>query len=349
MGSHHSSDHRPIINSRNRKHKRPTRWRNTLPDLASPRHRVDDDSMPHAVQLEHVTKTFGSHTAVRDLSLEIPEGSIFGFIGPNGSGKTTTLRMISRIYLPDSGAVRVLGENHHGPANDRVAYLPEERGLYRQMRVGELLQFYAALKSYHPPRSEIRDWLARVDLADYEKKRVSTLSKGMSQKLQFIATIITKPTLLLLDEPFSGLDPLNAVVLRKLIDELRAAGTTIIFSTHDMRMAEQLCDRIFMIYKGDKVLDGTPDSIRSQHASNLLIVRFQGTTPALEGLPGATWVGKEGDTHRLTLEQGADHQQILSQLMQRGRVDRFELSAPSLQDIFVKIAAPDAEALATLG
>jgi ABC-2 type transport system ATP-binding protein len=305
--------------------------------------------MSNAVELENVVKTFGSHVAVRNLSLRIPTGSIYGFIGPNGSGKTTTLRMISRIYLPDSGTVRVLGETEHGPANDRVAYLPEERGIYPQMRVGEVLKFYAALKNHFPSHNEIMTWLDRVKLTAYEKKRVSTLSKGMSQKLQFVTTIIAKPTLVLLDEPFSGLDPVNAVVLRELIDELRAAGTTIIFSTHDMRMAEELCDHIFMIYKGDKVLDGTPQQIRTDHSTNLLLVRFAEGAVNVEGVGGTEVVGKVGRTYRLAMSPGSDHQRVLTELVRRGRVEHFEVATPTLQDIFVKIAAPDSEALATLG
>src|SRR5438309_6304977 len=205
-----------------------------------------------AVEIDHVTKTFGRHTAVDDLSLTVPEGTIYGFIGPNGSGKTTTLRMIMRILHPDSGEIRVLGDNSPTAANDQVAYLPEERGLYKHMRVRDVLRFYAALKGFFDSGKAIAEWLERLSLSEWADKKVEALSKGMSQKVQFIATVIAKPRLVLLDEPFSGLDPVNAEVFREAIVALKKEGATIIFSTHDMAVAEKMCDFIFMIYKGKK-------------------------------------------------------------------------------------------------
>ena len=198
----------------------------------------DPFGMANAVELSHVTKTFGDFTAVDDLSLIVPAGSVYGFIGPNGSGKTTTLRMISRIYIPDHGTVKVLGEERHGAANDRVFYLPEERAIYPQMRVREALTFFAQIKGYSPTKAEILDWLEKVGLPGVAEKRMNQLSKGMGQKVQFLAAVMAKPELAMLDEPFSALDPMNAVVLRDLIGELRKQGTTVIFSTHDMRVAE---------------------------------------------------------------------------------------------------------------
>src|SRR5947209_7487281 len=171
----------------------------------------------NAVEIEHVTKTFGRHTAVDDLSLAVPAGSIYGFIGPNGSGKTTTLRMIMRILHPDRGTLRVLGESRLGAANDRVGYLPEERGLYKQMKVRDVLRFYAELKGVRRPRPAIDDWLKRLDLAGWGDKKVEALSKGMAQKVQFIAAVVARPELVLLDEPFSGLDPVNYEVLREAV------------------------------------------------------------------------------------------------------------------------------------
>src|ERR1700729_359419 len=190
-----------------------------------------------AVIIDAVWKSFGKHVAVRDLSLAVPARSIYGFIGPNGSGKTTTLRMIMRILHPDSGRIIVLGEDVQGAANDRVGYLPEERGLYKQMKVRDLLKFYSELKGHRTTRQEIDQWMSRMKLDGWADKKVETLSKGMSQKVQFIATVIHKPQLVLLDEPFSGLDPVNAVVLRDIILELRRGGATVIFSTHDMSTA----------------------------------------------------------------------------------------------------------------
>lgn len=292
----------------------------------------------NAVEIDSVTKTFGRQTAVDRLSLSVPAGSVYGFIGPNGSGKTTTLRMIMRIFYPDSGRITVLGESNHAAADDRVGYLPEERGLYKQMKVRDVLRFYAKLKGHSPSRSEIDGWLERIGLAGHADKRVDALSKGMSQKVQFIATVIAKPQLVLLDEPFSGLDPVNAVVLRDMIVELRKSGATVIFSTHDMPVAEKMCDFIFMIYKGRKVLDGTLASIQQQYGSDTLRVRAHTNGSGFNDLPGVVKVTDHGNLQELRLASGADSQAILGELMRRGKVDHFELAHPSLQDIFVRIA-----------
>jgi ABC-2 type transport system ATP-binding protein len=296
----------------------------------------------HAVEIEHVTKTFGRHTAVDDLSLAVPTGSIYGFIGPNGSGKTTTLRMIMRILHPDSGDIRVLGEHALGAASDQVGYLPEERGLYKQMRVRDVLRFYAELKGMKNSRQAIEAWLARLDLGEWAGKKVETLSKGMSQKVQFIATVLHRPRLVLLDEPFSGLDPVNAEVLRKEVLDLRREGATVIFSTHDMGMAEKMCDSIFMIYKGRKVLDGSLDEIRSTYGSDTVRVRLELNGTPLDDLPSVLKVTDFGHWKDLRLKQGADSQQVLTALMARGRVCHFELAQPSLEDIFIRIAGPEA-------
>lgn len=295
----------------------------------------------NAVELQNVTKSFGRQVAVDDLTLAVPAGSVYGFIGPNGSGKTTTLRMIMRIFYPDSGKIAVLGESHHAAADDRVGYLPEERGLYKQMKVRDVLRFYAKLKSCSPTRGEIDQWLERMGLPGAGDKRVNALSKGMSQKVQFIATVISKPQLVLLDEPFSGLDPVNAVVLRDMVLELRRGGATVIFSTHDMSVAEKMCDFIFMIYKGKKVLDGTMTSIQQKYASDTLRVRAQTNGKGFENLPGVLKVIDQGNFQELRLAPSADSQGILAELLRRGRVDHFELARPSLHDIFVRIAAPE--------
>src|SRR5258708_27316202 len=213
-----------------------------------------------AVSIHNVTKSFGTVTAVNDLSLDVPVGSIYGFIGPNGSGKTTTLRMIMRILHPDRGDICVLGDSSLKAATDRVGYLPEERGLYKQMKVREVLRFYALLKGCRNSKAAIDAWLERLGLADWADKRVAALSKGMAQKVQFIATVVARPELVLLDEPFSGLDPINAQVLREAVLDLKREGTTVIFSTHDMSVAEKMCDFIFIIYKVNKILDDTLDS-----------------------------------------------------------------------------------------
>jgi ABC-2 type transport system ATP-binding protein len=291
-----------------------------------------------AVRIEHVTKTFGDHVAVNDLNLEVPEGTIYGFIGPNGSGKTTTLRMIMRILHPDTGHIRVLGEESFEAANDRVAYLPEERGLYKQMKVRDLLRFYGALKGAYDCERNIDAWLERMGLMEWGNAKVQALSKGMSQKVQFIATVISRPVLVLLDEPFSGLDPVNAEGLRAAVLDLKRDGATVIFSTHDMSVAEKMCDFIFMIHKGCKVLDGTLETIQATYGSDTVRVRLEGNGTPLDDLPGVAKVTDFGRHQELRLERGTDPQRLLAQLMLRGQVRHFELAHPSLQDIFVRIA-----------
>ena len=231
--------------------------------------------MTNAVQLSEVSKSYGDHLAVDQLDLQVPAGSIYGFIGPNGSGKTSTIRMILQIIHPDSGTVEVLGQRGVRSANDQIGYLPEERGLYKKMTVGKLLAYYASLKGM-PKRAicpAIDQWLDRLGLSDWKKAKIEALSKGMAQKIQFISAAIANPKLLILDEPFSGLDPVNAEVLRAEILRLREAGTTVIFSTHDMSTAETLCDSLFMIHRGKKVLDGTLTSIQDKFGADTIRLR----------------------------------------------------------------------------
>ena len=295
-----------------------------------------------AVRLEEVSKRFGSVHAVDGLSLNVPRGSIYGFIGPNGSGKTTTLRMILHILLADAGRIEVLGETGTRAANDRIGYLPEERGLYRKMTVQRVLIYYAGLKGMRArdARKEAARWLDRLDLSEWANKKVETLSKGMSQKVQFIATIVARPELVILDEPFSGLDPVNLEVLREVILELRDNGATVIFSTHDMSKAEELCDSILMIFKGKKVLDGTLDAIQEQYGADTLRVRVEGGRELLESLEGVESVRDLGQYQELRLD--GDPQEFLRRLVARTSVECFELARPSLNDIFLRIAGPEA-------
>jgi ABC-2 type transport system ATP-binding protein len=296
-----------------------------------------------AIAIRGVTKSYGPHVAVDDLTLSVPRGSIYGFIGPNGSGKSTTLRMITNIILPDRGEIEVLGHKETVAARDRVGYLPEERGLYKKMRVRPLLRYYGQLKG--KPRAdvdgEIDRWLGRMDLADWADKKVDALSKGMAQKVQFIAAVVSKPELLILDEPFSGLDPVNATVLREAVVDLRKAGTTIVFSTHDMRTAETMCDRIFMIYRGKKVLDGSLDDIQAAHGFARVRIRCAGGAAALAGLPAVGRIDDHGAQQ--DVELAGDPQELLRALAARTSVSYFELARPSLHEIFVKIARPAPE------
>lgn len=297
--------------------------------------------MSNAVELAGVTKTFGSHVAVNSLDLVVPTGTVYGFIGPNGSGKTTTLRMLLRILYPDSGRITVLGRDHGQAADDRVGYLPEERGLYKKMKVRNLLRFYAELKGLRDCRTEVRSWLERLGLAEWADKRVEALSKGMAQKVQFISAVIAGPELIVLDEPFSGLDPVNMEALKNAILDLRKSGATIIFSTHDMDVAERLCDTIFMIYRGRKVLDGTLESIQAEYGTDTIRVRTAAEIGSLNGLPGVVQVTNNGREKELRIQRGADPQAILGELVRRVPLERFDLVRPSLHDIFVRIAGPE--------
>lgn len=297
----------------------------------------------HAVEIEHITKTFGHHVAVDDLSLNVPGGSVYGFIGPNGSGKTTTLRMIMNIFYPDRGTIRVFGQPMSGVVSDRIGYLPEERGLYRKMKVRDVLRFYGELKSGRRVDGEVDRWLEKLDLSAWANRRVDALSKGMSQKVQFIAAVCARPELLILDEPFSGLDPVNADALRTAVLETRAAGTTVIFSTHDMSVAEKMCDFIFMIFKGRKVLDGTLTEIQDRYVDDTLRIRCDDGRGVLKDLPGVEAVNDFGRLQELRMARGTDPQQLLQTVMARTRVHSFEVARPSLHDIFVRIAGPEAK------
>lgn len=300
--------------------------------------------MNAVIELSNISKTFGTHRAVNNLSLTVPRGSIYGFIGPNGSGKTTTIRMIMHIYHPDPGTGRivVLGKESHSAANDRIGYLPEERGLYKKMKVRDLLRFYAELKGKPDCKVEADRWLERMGLTEWANKKIDTLSKGMAQKVQFISAVIAEPELVILDEPFSGLDPVNADVMRDAVLDLRRAGSTIIFSTHDMSVAEKMCDSIFMIYRGEKVLDGTMDEIQARYGQDTLRVRMATGVEDFRNLPKVEKVTDFGRFKELRLPAGADTQEVLLALAKRGRVEHFELTRPSLHDIFVRIAGPDA-------
>jgi ABC-2 type transport system ATP-binding protein len=250
------------------------------------------------------------------------------------------MRMIVNIFYPDRGAIQVFGEDLRGKRTDFIGYLPEERGLYRRMQVRALLQFHGELRGGRNVVPEINRWLERLDLAECGNRRVDTLSKGMSQKVQFIATVVPEPKLLVLDEPFTGLDPVSADAVRDAIFELRSRGATVILSTHDMATAESMCDRIFMIHKGRKVLDGTLESIQDQYGNDTIRVSTSGGLQ--EGLPGVEKVRDLGQVQELRMARGCDPQEVLRALLARTRVNSFTITKPSLHDIFVRIAGPEA-------
>ena len=296
-----------------------------------------------AIDVRRVSKLFDSHRAVDDLSLTVPEGAIYGFIGPNGSGKTTTLRMILNIIGPDSGSIDVLGQPASSATRDAIGYLPEERGLYKKMQVRRLLRYYGKLKGRSTAELDpvINRWLERLQLSDWADKRIDQLSKGMAQKVQFLSAIVARPRLLVLDEPFSGLDPVNAVVLRSAVLDLRREGTTIVFSTHDMGTAEKMCDRILMIFKGRKVLDGSLADIQAEYGHDTIRIALAGGLAVLGEVAGVESVVDHGNYQdvRVTGTPNA----LLQQLVSRTEVRHFEILRPSLADIFVRIAGPSAE------
>jgi ABC-2 type transport system ATP-binding protein len=302
-----------------------------------------------AIAIRNISKTFGTHRAVDDVSLDVPMGSIYGFIGPNGSGKTTTIRMIMNIILPDHGEITVMGHRGSGAARDDVSYLPEERGLYKQMPVRRLLRYYGRLKGRRAADLDpvITTWLDRLGLAGWADKRIDTLSKGMAQKVQFIAAVVSQPKLLILDEPFSGLDPVNAETLRDAVLDLRRQGTTIVFSTHDMGAAEKICDRIFMIFKGRKVLDGSLESIQKEYGHDTVRLRLGNGAAALSGLPGIAAINDHGNYQDVRLT--GDPQAFLQALVQRTAVLQFEIAKPSLYDIFIHIAKPTTDDMVQTG
>jgi ABC-2 type transport system ATP-binding protein len=251
--------------------------------------------------------------------------------------------MIMNIFYPDRGSIQIFGDNVGGACSDRIGYLPEERGLYKKMKVRDVLRFYGELKSGREINTEVDRWLERLDLTDWADKKVEVLSKGMGQKVQFIATVVSRPELILLDEPFTGLDPVNADIIREAILELQAKGTTVIFSTHDMSVAERMCDFIFMIYKGRKVLDGTLSSIKEEYGRDTLRISCEGGAAVLQNLAGVEKINDFGRLQELRIAGEADPQDILTTILSRTRVESFEIATPSLHDIFVRIARPTAQ------
>ncbi|MCC6428095.1 MAG: ATP-binding cassette domain-containing protein [Phycisphaerales bacterium] len=308
--------------------------------------------MQNAIELKGVHKTFGSKVAVRDLDLVIPTGSLCGFIGPNGAGKTTTIRMIMSIIFPDRGDLTVLGKKSAVESKDRIGYLPEERGVYRKMKVGPFLVYLGRLKGMDAAGldTKVKDWLARVGLGDCFKKKCEELSKGMQQKVQFISAVLHDPELIILDEPFSGLDPVNRRMLRDLIDEQHKAGRTLIFSTHAMFEAEQLCERIFMIHRGEKVLDGPLDDIWSKYDPRCVFVETIAATDdamvSIAGsLPGVREAIQDPRGIDVRMRPDADPGPVMAALAQRLPVRRVELKRPNLEDIFIELVGGSAAAI----
>jgi len=292
-----------------------------------------------AVTVNNVCKSFGDKLVVNDVSFSVALGEIFGLIGPNGAGKTTTIRMMMDIIKPDSGEINILGENLSEATKNGIGYLPEERGLYKKISVLESLVYLASLKGISASwaRSRAEELLRRVDLLPHKGKRIEELSRGMGQLIQFLVTIIHDPRLVILDEPFAGLDPVNTKLLKEIILDLRSQGKAIILSTHRMNEVEELCDRVLMIDKGHSVLYGELAKIKTKYANNSVFVEFEGKMGKLDGV-----VSKKdyGQYTELFLDEETTPQKIMQQLVSQGiKINRFEVSTPSLNEIFLQVVA----------
>ena len=289
------------------------------------------------LSLRHVCKSYGEKRAVNDVSLEIPRGSIYGFLGPNGAGKTTTIRTIMNIILPDSGEVLLAGKPLDMALRDRSGYLPEERGLYRKMKCLDQLVYLARLKGVPRAvaRTRAREWIARMGLSEYADRKVDALSKGMQQKIQFAATFICEPDLVILDEVFSGLDPLNIELLRGMIVEQRDRGTTILFSTHMLAEAERICDAICLIEGGEVILDGPLPRIRAEFPLHSVRVAWEGELSPPDDLPGVLHRELNEGSWRLTLAEGVEPLSLLPRLQAVGKLTLFSANRPSLNEIFL--------------
>ena len=299
------------------------------------------------LKLDNITKQYDGKTAVDDFSLEIPQGVIYGMIGPNGAGKTTTIRMIMNIIAPDSGKIFFDGREVDGSFRDRVGYLPEERGLYKKMTLREVITYLADLKGY--PRKKtiqaILPWLERMNLDGYIDQKVEELSKGMAQKLQFITTILHEPDIIILDEIFSGLDPINIELIKDVLLDMKRQGRTILFSTHVMEQAEKLCDYICMISQGKKVLDGKIGDVKARFGRNAVQIGFEGDGKFIRDLPGVSEMTEFNNYVEVRLADDARPDTILKAAVERLRVHRFEVMEPSLYDIFIDIAKVDPDEL----
>lgn len=300
--------------------------------------------MAEVVDLRGIHKTYDNFVAVDHLSFHIREGSVYGLLGPNGAGKTSCIRMMIGITLPDEGEVRLFGESFHREQLQSVGYLPEERGLYKKMKVLDHLVFLGRLHglSAHDAQKRSVDWCDRLQLGDWTRKKVEELSKGMQQKVQFIAVLLHEPALIIMDEPFSGLDPANAAILKDVLLELRRAGKTILFSTHRMDQVERLCDSICLINHGRSVLEGDLKKIKAGYGKNTVQMQYEGD-PGLEGSSLIESLNSYGNYVEVRLRPGSDAQQLLRTASERARISRFELVEPSLEQIFIETVGKDGQ------
>lgn len=293
------------------------------------------------VHVKNIHKSFGAQLAVKDVSFEVSPGEIFGLLGPNGAGKTTTIRIVLDIYKSETGSVAVFGGPLTDAKKDRIGYMPEERGLYQDQTLERVLHYLAEIKGLTRSEAKARTtlWLARFDLAEHARKKVKDLSKGMQQKAQLITTLIHEPELLIIDEPFSGLDPINTQMVKNILKDLAQKGVTLIMCTHQMHQVEELCDRILLVDKGSGILYGELDEIRRRFSGHAVNVRTRGPLPGLDGI--LAHEARNGATH-LTLQEGYLPQQVLAELLAKDVViEQFEIAVPSLDEIFIQVVGGD--------
>ena len=293
--------------------------------------------MDTAIGLVGVSKSFGKFRAVDNLTLSVPRGAMFGLLGPNGAGKTTTIRMIMNITAPDSGDIQILGHPMDRRTQNRIGYLPEERGLYRKMKVIDHLYFLAAIKEVgrDEARRRIDDWLDKMELRPWLNKKVDELSKGMQQKIQFIATIVHDPDILILDEPFSGLDPINVALMRDFFVEFRQRGKTIVFCTHVLEQAEKLCDEICLMARSRKILEGSMKELKRRYSQDLLRISVDASLAEVQALPGVASAKALNGTYVVGLTAGADRREFLRRALERYRIDAFSQKEPELEEIYI--------------
>jgi ABC-2 type transport system ATP-binding protein len=297
--------------------------------------------MDKTIELLGVSKAFGRFKAVDDLSFKVPKGIVFGLLGPNGAGKTTTIRMIMNITAPDTGEIRVLGAPMSRETQNRIGYLPEERGLYRKMRVMDHLYFLAAIKEVgkEKARERIGEWIDKMELRPWLNKKVDELSKGMQQKVQFIATIVHDPEILILDEVFSGLDPINTALIKDYLTEFRARGKTIVFSTHVLEQAEKLCDEICLLARSRKILEGNLKDLKKQFAGDLLRLSVEASPDQVKALPGVISVQPVNGDYVISLVRGTDRRVFLRHAFDHYNVKAFSEKEPELEEIYLSAVA----------
>jgi ABC-2 type transport system ATP-binding protein len=293
--------------------------------------------MESAIQLTNVSKAFGKFRAVDNLSLNVPKGAMFGLLGPNGAGKTTSIRMIMNITAPDTGDIRILGNPMDRAMQNRIGYLPEERGLYRKMKVIDHLYFLAAIKEVgrEEAKKRIANWLDKMELGPWLNKKVDELSKGMQQKIQFIATIVHDPDILILDEPFSGLDPINVALMRDYFLEFRQRGKTIVFCTHVLEQAEKLCDEITLMARSRKILEGSIKELKHRYSQDLLRISMDASLEEVRVLSGVATVKAIDGTFVVGLNPGTDRREFLKRTLERYRIDAFSQKEPELEEIYL--------------